>query len=382
MSRTPGGGLLARQNASGRADSSSLPDRDSDTSQYKKYTPGVSSDTSTSQRPKRLKASSDTSVPAGKEAIPPTPPGRRGRQATVLAGNSAGAFGAYEAELLRPSGPLDDDTTRVYASRVRQYLAWLASAGADGDPLGEPAARDWAVRDYRTHMLTVAHRKPATVNAHLTAIDDFYRRRGLGAASAKREELPNAAPRALSKKAQVRWLRAAEQASPRDRAIALTGFYAGLRIGEIVALDKGDLRTSARKGHLVVRYGKGGHYREVPLHPILHKALDAWLTTRKDQPGADGPAVFLNRRGHRLSTRGAYNVLTTIADSAGIDVGRDAEFTPHVLRHTAGTTMTRAGTDIILVAEILGHSVESARRYSLPTEQDRQTAIERLTVDE
>ncbi len=40
------------------------------------------------------------------------------------------------------------------------------------------------------------------------------------------------------------------------------------------------------------------------------------------------------------------------------------------------------GIDIILVAEILGHSVETARRYALPTHQDRQTAIERLTTDE
>lgn len=56
--------------------------------------------------------------------------------------------------------------------------------------------------------------------------------------------------------------------------------------------------------------------------------------------------------------------------------------TPHVLRHTVGTTLTRAGTDIILVAEILGHSVETARRYALPTQQDRQTAIERLPTDE
>ncbi len=160
------------------------------------------------------------------------------------------------------------------------------------------------------------------------------------------------------------------------------GFYAGLRIAEIVALDQGDLRTSARKGHLVVRYGKGGHYREVPLHPVLHKALDAWLTARRDQPGAASPAVFLNRRGERLSTRGAYNALTAIADTAGIDVGRDAQFTPHVLRHTAGTTMTRAGTDIILVSEILGHSVETARRYALPTHEDRHAAICRLTTDE
>jgi len=47
----------------------------------------------------------------------------------------------------------------------------------------------------------------------------------------------------------------------------LAGFYAGLRIAETVALDLNNLRTSARKGHLVVHYGKGGHYREVPLHP-------------------------------------------------------------------------------------------------------------------
>ena len=206
------------------------------------------------------------------------------------------------------------------------------------------------MRDYRTHLLTVAGRKPSTVNAHLAAIDDFYRRRGLGPAAARREDLPGTAPRALSKRAQLRWLRAAEHASPRDRALALVGFYAGLRIGETVALDLGDIRTSARKGHLVVRYGKGGHYREVPLHPVLRTSLDTWIEDRRDWPGADTEAVFLNRRGGRLSTRGAYNALAAIAEAAGIDVGRDAEFTPHVLRHTAGTTLTRAGTDIILQA--------------------------------
>lgn len=291
-------------------------------------------------------------------------------------------FDAYATDLSRPDGPLDADTIRAYASRVRQYLAWLDSTDVDGDPLAERAARDRAVRDYRTHLLTVARRKPATVNAHLTAVDDFYRRRGLGPAAAKRENLPNAAPRALSKNAQLRWLRAVEQAQPRDRAIGLAGFYAGLRIAEIAALDLDDIRTSARKGHLIVRYVRGGHYREVPLHPVLHKALDAWLTGRKDLPGAASPAVFLNRRSDRLSTRGAYDALATIAEAAGIDVGRDAQFTPHVLRHTAGTTMTRAGTDIILVAEILGHSVETARRYALPTHEDRHAAIRRLTTDE
>lgn len=44
--------------------------------------------------------------------------------------------------------------------------------------------------------------------------------------------------------------------------------------------------------------------------------------------------------------------------------------------------MTREGTDIVIVAELLGHSVEIARCYSFPTHEDRRKVIERLTVDE
>ncbi len=293
------------------------------------------------------------------------------------------ALSEYVESLERRGGPLDGDTVRVYRSRVGRFMAWLSQADVDGKPLDEPAARDWAVRDYRTYLLTVARRKPSTVNAHLTAIDDFYRRRGVGPAAARREEIPKAAPRALDHRDQKRWLRAAEQAAPRDKALAHVGFYGGLRIAEIVALDRDDIRKSARKGHLVVRYGKGGRYREVPLHPALLTTLDDWLKARARFPGSDGQALFLNRRGGRLTTRGAYDALVALADSAGISVGREAgEFTPHVLRHTAGTTLTRTGTDIVIVAEILGHSVDTARRYALPTEQDRQAAIERLPVDQ
>lgn len=80
--------------------------------------------------------------------------------------------------------------------KVRQCLAWLAGAELDGDPLDAADGRDWAVRDYRAHLQAVLRRKPATVNSALAAVDDFYIRRGLGATSAKRAEIPDAAPRA------------------------------------------------------------------------------------------------------------------------------------------------------------------------------------------
>ena len=46
------------------------------------------------------------------------------------------------------SAPLSDQTRRTYESKVRQFLAWLAQADVDGDPLNAADARDWAVRDY------------------------------------------------------------------------------------------------------------------------------------------------------------------------------------------------------------------------------------------
>ena len=74
-------------------------------------------------------------------------------------------------------------------------------------------------------------------------------RRSLGASKIDRDDLPRQAPRALEEKARIRWLRAVEQVtSPRDRCIALIPYYAGARISEVVRLDVGDVRRSARKG--------------------------------------------------------------------------------------------------------------------------------------
>ncbi|HZB32299.1 MAG TPA: tyrosine-type recombinase/integrase [Streptosporangiaceae bacterium] len=312
---------------------------------------------------------------------------RPGARPAVLPGSVAGVFADYETYLAQTDGQLDANTVRVYTSRVRQYLIWLAAAletgTFGGDPITDPGVRDQAVRAYRTHLSVVAKRKPATINAHLIAVDDFYRRRGPGPAAAERLDVPRNAPRVLSERDQLRLLREADRAPLRDKAIAFTAFYAGTRVGETVGLDIGDIHLSARHAHLIVRRGRNGTYREIPLHRKLRTVLAEWIHDRATWKGAgDNPALFLNHRGGRLSTRSAYTVLSAIADAADLPVGRDGIFTPRVLRHTAATTMSRHGTDIALVAELLGHSAETARRYYQPNPQDRQKAIERLTTDE
>jgi integrase/recombinase XerC len=222
---------------------------------------------------------------------------RRGRAAIDLPTSQAAILDGYAAALR--SAPLSDQTRRTYTSKVRQYLAWLAAADLDEDPLTSPAGRDWAVRDYRTHLQTVLKRSPATVNNALAAVDDFYIRRGLGPASAAHIEISAAAPCALDHRAQLRYLRAVQaRPSPRDQALALVPFYAGARISEIVALDIDDVARSARKGVLRI-LGKGERVRKVPIHPQLHAALNGWLAERADWPGAnDTPALFLNHAGN------------------------------------------------------------------------------------
>jgi len=346
----------------------------SDTSEYQKLSPGGASDTSVSGDPQGLDSTSDT-TDLDHEGDESTPRRGPGALPTRLPDRYTDTFATYQADLSRPGTPLSPKTVVAYLSRVRQYLAWLDTAALDGDPLTDPAVRDWAARDYRAYLLTVAKRRPWTVNGHLTAVDDFNRRLGVGPAAAKRTVLPQLAPRALDQRAQTRFLREAERAPARAAAIAYTGYYGGLRIAELAALDVDDVHLSARKGMLIVRYGKGGRYREVPVHSQLRAALETWMAQRTP---ADGEvALFVNSRGWRLTTRGIYDILTGLADAAGVE-----DFTPHTLRHTLGTNLRRAGEDIVVIAELLGHSIETARRYTLPSEDERRAAIENLPVDE
>jgi integrase/recombinase XerC len=145
----------------------------------------------------------------------------------------------------------------------------------------------------------------------------------------------------------------------------------GLRVGEIAALDVADVSLSAKLGVVKIWHGKGNKSREVPLHSEARKALSAYLLTRKGDS-----ALFTGRDG-RLGTRSVGQIVVKSGKRAGID-----NLTPHVLRHTFATNLIRSGTDITLVADLLGHaSLDTTRRYSLPSAGDRARAVESLPTD-
>jgi hypothetical protein len=110
-----------------------------------------------------------------------------------LSGASRDAMADYSKQLRM--APLAPVSRAKYLSRLRGFLAWLADSDASGDPLNDAAARDWAVRDYRRDLKVVRKAAPTTINNTLAAIDDFYTRRGLGPAAARREDPRRRMPR-------------------------------------------------------------------------------------------------------------------------------------------------------------------------------------------
>jgi integrase/recombinase XerC len=299
-------------------------------------------------------------------------------QAADLTPENTVLLGEYGRHLER--SPLTGQSPRTYLGVVRAYLLWLQGAETDGDPLGDAAAKDWAVRDYRSYLVTVAKRATPTVNKHLAALADFYTWQGLGTPQGvKRHQAPKRAPKALEPRAKLRYLRAVEACpSARDRAIALLPLYAGTRIAEVRALDVADARLSARKGelHLV---GKGEKSRTVPVHPKLREALAGWLAERPSKPGADSAALFTSGRGTRMTTDALADVITAVTASAALD----DHVTSHVLRHTFGAELVRSGVDVVTVAELMGHSsLETTRLYTRPSAADMQRAVDLLSADE
>jgi len=289
----------------------------------------------------------------------------------------------YAAWLKRQ--PLATRSRDAYLAQVRGFLTWLAGSEHGPQALTEPHVRDWAVRDYKRHVKTAKRWAPASVNQALAAIDNFYRSLSAGRPEVLREELTQVAPRSLEEADQRRFLRIVEASpSSRDRAMATVFFYAGLRLSELAALDMADVEMSARRGRLKVRTGKGDAYREVPLNSASRKALDEWFAARIDQLAAlaeaggegEAAALWLSRSGRRMSSRAVDLVVRRLATEAKLALSA------HVLRHTFVTNLIRSGADVVLVAEIAGHRrLDTTRRYSLPSQADKDAAVEAVLVE-
>jgi len=143
----------------------------------------------------------------------------------------------------------------------------------------------------------------------------------------------------------------------RDRAILELLYSSGLRVSEIAELNADDVNT--KEGLVKVR-GKGKKER---ILPIGSKAIDAIKTyaVEKLLLKKKAGAMFLNRRGARLSDRGVRRIVVKYSRLIGVN----GQIGPHTLRHTFASHLLQAGADLRVIQELLGHSsLSTTQKYT------------------
>ncbi len=135
----------------------------------------------------------------------------------------------------------------------------------------------------------------------------------------------------------------------RNRTMLLMLLDTGVRLGELIGLDLGDLDLHAAR--VRVRNGKGERERYVFVGRTLLRSLRTWLDTRGT--GQESWPLFMTRGGERLDRRNVQRILERISAKAGLAAGR---VSPHRLRRTYATHYIINGSDPFSLQRILGHS--------------------------
>ncbi len=261
-------------------------------------------------------------------------------------------------------------TVTAYRHDVAGFEAWARAVGVDPAAPGTEDVERYLDR-LRSDGLGPAG--VARTTAALRGLFRFLVDEGVGAsdptAEVRSPRLPRRLPKALAEDEVLDLLAAADGPDPvdlRDRALLELLYGTGARISEAVGLSLSDL---SRDDGLVTLFGKGSKERLVPLGGPAHGALDRWLgpdgrpclEPARFARRTDAEAVFLNRRGGRLSRQGAWAVVRARAERAGLG----ERVSPHVLRHSCATHMLAHGADIRVVQELLGHvSIATTQIYT------------------
>jgi integrase/recombinase XerD len=156
----------------------------------------------------------------------------------------------------------------------------------------------------------------------------------------------------------------------RDSAMMALLYASGMRVSELISLNLGDVDT---KGGFVRCFGKGHKERLIPVAQRASQTLDEYL--KETRPGVARndreKALFLNRRGERLTRQGFWQILKGHARAAKLE----EEITPHTLRHSFATHMLSGGADLRSVQDLLGHAnISTTQVYThLTSEHVRRT---------
>lgn len=262
-------------------------------------------------------------------------------------------------------------TVRNYLSDLEQFIEFAKTAPslADAEELTtiEQVDADLILSFLNAlHGQGVGHRTLARKVSALRSWFDFLQRRDLLPDNAARRVRASKVRRPLPEVLPIDHVLALlntsipSDATPlqvRDQAILELFYASGIRVSELVALDL--QYVDLQDGTLRV-LGKGKRERQVFFGRTAQRALQAYLDIRQPRDPSD-PAVFLNHRGCRLSTRGVQLLVKKHCERTGLPPSTS----PHTLRHAFATHLLDNGADLRSIQELLGHQqLSTTQQYT------------------
>ena len=276
---------------------------------------------------------------------------------------------------------LASSTVDAYASDLRRYVEWLESRGVR-------APEDIVRRDVEEYVaaLDAAGESARSKARRLASIHAFHRfalaQHAVSddvSAAVKAPKGASVLPDVLTVDEVARLLDAVPQPDPhvsdghglenavllRDKALLELMYATGARVSEAVGADLDDVDFDERVIRLT---GKGAMQRLVPVGRYACEALRRYLDAarpvlqrRRTSGQPELRALFLNKRGRRLSRQSVWEVVRTAGERAHIA----KPLHPHTLRHSFATHLIQGGADVRTVQELLGHaSVTTTQIYT------------------
>ena len=285
------------------------------------------------------------------------------------------AFQTY-LDIERQASP---HTLRNYLSDLHQFVRFASDRLGQAVPCTPGQIDASLIRDFlsRLYQQGVGHTTLARKLASLRSFLHFLQQQGYVSDNVAkqvqspkiRRPLPNVLPIDQVFALLDTPLTPSTALSLRDQALLELLYASGIRVSELVALDMQDV--DLHSGTLRVQ-GKGRRERQVFFGKTAAQALRAYLEERPSVPqGQETPALFVNHRGGRLSTRGVQLLIKKHCQRTGLP----ARTSPHTMRHAFATHLLDNGADLRAIQELLGHQQLSTTQKYTHVSTDRMLEV-------
>ena len=263
-------------------------------------------------------------------------------------------------------------TIVAYRRGMRHFIRWSEQAYEDRFETGAILPLD--LEQWKTYQVKTQKSAPATINQRLVAVSSFFAW-CLNAniitkspcRSVKAIRLEKHKPRSIDGKTLKRLLRAVHRSGNlRDIAIVEMLSGTGIRVGELLDLQVEDIvDLDKRSAYLIVRQGKYGNYRTIPLTKTVRQVLLDYL--------AQYSKLWIGRKGTLTQSSSVLRLLNKYCIQAKIE-----KVTPHQLRHTFATSYLQKNPDDLRgLAALLGHSdLNTVMLYTEPSLEELAQKME------